>query len=283
VILADWLKTLPLYPLPHHLISRIVLWLTRRESRLTQPAIKRFAKLFNVEMQDAVNPSFEHYKTFNAFFTRKLKPDARPITAGAGEIASPADGRISAIGRIDSGRIFQAKNQDYSLQALLGGDEVACGRLHNGKFVTIYLSPRDYHRLHMPVDGKLISQVHVPGRLFSVAPHTVRTLKNLFARNERVIAQFETDFGLMALVLVGAINVAAIETTWHGLVTPPKGKHISQIDYNNETAITLARGEEMGRFNMGSTIIVLLESDTQWRIDMQPGDSVRMGQFLGRC
>jgi len=233
-------------------------------------------------MQDAIAPAFEHYKTFNAFFTRELKPEARPITAGNGEIASPADGRISAIGNIDADRIFQAKNQDYSLQALLGGDEAAAKRLYNGKFATIYLSPRDYHRLHMPVDGKLISQTHVPGRLFSVAPHTVRTLANLFARNERVIAQFETDSGLMALVLVGAINVAAIETVWHGLVTPPKGKQISRIEYQDDTPVSLARGEEMGRFNMGSTIIVLLENDAKWRIDMQPGDSVRMGQFLGR-
>jgi len=161
-----------------------VLWLTRRESRFTHAAIKRFAKLFNVDMQDAVNPEFDHYKTFNAFFTRELKSDARPITTGASEIACPADGRISAIGHIDAGKIFQAKNQSYSLNALLGGDEVAAKRLQNGKFATIYLSPRDYHRLHMPVDGKLTSQTHVPGRLFSVAPHTVRTVTNLFARNE---------------------------------------------------------------------------------------------------
>ncbi len=282
-MLADWLKTLPLYPLPHHLISRAVFWMTRRESRFTQFAIKRFAKLFKVDMHDAATPAYEHYKTFNAFFTRELRADARPITAGNGEIACPADGRISAIGNIEAGRIFQAKNQDYSLQALLGGDEAASKRLQNGKFATIYLSPRDYHRLHMPISGTLISQTHVPGRLFSVAPHTVRTVANLFARNERVIAQFETDSGLMALILVGAINVAAIETVWHGLVTPPKGKHVSRIEYNAETAVSLARGEEMGRFNMGSTIIVLLENDTRWRIDMQSGDSVRMGQFLGRC
>jgi len=281
-MLADWLKTLPLVPLPHHFISRVVLWLTRKESRFTQPAIKRFANLFNVEMQDAVNPAFEHYKTFNAFFTRELKSSARPITSGVSEVACPADGRISAIGRIEAGRIYQAKNQDYSLLALLGGDKAAAKRLNNGKFATIYLSPRDYHRLHMPVDGKLINQTHVPGRLFSVAPHTVRTLRNLFARNERVIAQFETDSGLMALVLVGAINVAAIETIWHGLVTPPKGKQISRIEYTDKTSVTLARGEEMGRFNMGSTIIVLMESDKGWRVDMQSGDSVRMGQFLGR-
>jgi len=282
-MLVDWLKTLPLYPLPHHFISRVVLWLTRRESRFTQPAIKTFAKHFNVEMQDATHPAFEHYKTFNAFFTRELNNKARPITPGEGEIACPADGRISAIGNIEAGRIYQAKNQQYSLQALLGGDTEAAERLHNGKFATIYLSPRDYHRLHMPIDGKLISQVHVPGRLFSVGPHTVRTLSNLFARNERVVAQFETNSGLMALVLVGAINVAAIETVWHGLVTPPKGKQISRIDYTQKTSVSLSRGDEMGRFNMGSTIIVLLENNAQWRVDMQSGDSVKMGQFLGRC
>jgi len=230
-MLADWLKTLPLYPLPHHAISRVVLWLTRKESPLTLPAIKRFAKLFNVDMQDAVEPDLAHYKTFNAFFTRALKPEARPIAEGNDEIACPADGTISAIGNIEAGRIYQAKNQDYSLAALLGGDEQAANRLQHGSFTTIYLSPRDYHRLHMPIDGELMSQLHVPGRLFSVGPHTVRTVNGLFTRNERVVAQFETDSGLMALVLVGAINVAAIETTWHGLITPPKGKKITRIDY----------------------------------------------------
>jgi len=282
-MLADWLKTLPLYPLPHHLISRGVLWLTRRESSLTLPAIKRFAKLFNVEMNDALEPDFAHYKTFNAFFTRALKPEARPITGGNGEIACPADGRISALGDINEGRIYQAKNQDYSLLSLLGGDESAAARLKNGRFATVYLSPRDYHRLHMPLTGKLINQTHVPGRLFSVGPHTVRTLHNLFTRNERVVAQFETEVGLMALVLVGAINVAAIETVWHGLITPPKAKRVSRIDYSDETSITIERGDEMGRFNMGSTIIVLLENKAKWRVDMASGDSVRMGQFLGNC
>lgn len=280
-MLADWLKTLPLYPLPHHLISRGVLWLTRQESSLTLPTIKRFAKLFNVEMTDAVEPDLAHYKTFNAFFTRALKPEARPITEGVSEIACPADGRISAMGDIEEGRIYQAKNQDYSLLSLLGGDESAAARLKNGRFATIYLSPRDYHRLHMPISGKLLNQTHVPGRLFSVGPHTVRTLDNLFARNERVVAQFETDAGLMALVLVGAINVAAIETVWHGLVTPPRGKRVSRIDYTDETSVEIERGDEMGRFNMGSTIIVLLENKAKWRADMGTGDSVRMGQFLG--
>jgi len=280
-MLVDWLKTLPLYPLPHHLVSRIVLWLTRRESRFTPFAIEKFAKIFDVDMGDALEPDLSSYSTFNAFFTRELKTDARPVSAGESEIASPADGRISAIGDIEAGRVFQAKNKDYSLLSLLGGNETAAARLDGGSFTTIYLSPRDYHRLHMPLEGHLVSQTHVPGRLFSVGPHTVRTVPNLFARNERVVAEFETDAGLMALVLVGAINVAAIETVWHGLITPPKGKQINRIDYASADARTLAKGEEMGRFNMGSTIIVLLEHRVKWRIDMQATDAVRMGQYLG--
>lgn len=280
-MLSDWLKTLPLYPLPHHFISRGVLWLTRRESRFTHAAIKLFAKRFSVDMADASEPSLSAYKSFNAFFTRELKPEARPIANRAGEIASPADGRISAIGSIENGSLFQAKQHEYSLSQLLGNDSEATQRLANGKFATVYLSPRDYHRLHMPLTGTLKRQLHVPGRLFSVGPHTVRTVPNLFARNERVVTLFETEAGLMALVLVGAINVAAIETVWHGLVTPPKGKAISHIDYSNEDAISFERGAEMGRFNMGSTIIVLLEHSAVWRVDMQANDPVRMGQFLG--
>ena len=281
-MLLDWLKTAALFPLPHHLLSRVVLWLTRRESRLTTPAIIQFSKLFKVELDDAVETRPEGYATFNAFFTRALKPEARPITQGDAELACPADGRISAMGDITDGQIFQAKNRDYSLHELLGGDDDASQRLSNGSFSTIYLSPRDYHRLHMPATGQLLSQTHVPGRLFSVAPHTVRALNGLFARNERVVATFETEFGLMALVLVGAINVAAIETVWHGMVTPPKGKTISRINYTEAERINLNRGEEMGRFNMGSTIITLFEKPVRWRVDMGEQSPVRMGQFLGR-
>jgi len=279
--LLDYAKTYSLYVLPHHALTRVVYWLTRRESRFTTAVIKKFAVAFNVEMDDAIDPDLNNYKTFNAFFTRALKGDARPIAAGVTEIASPADGRISAIGDIHEARIFQAKGRDYSLLTLLGGDAKATERLGNGRFSTIYLSPRDYHRLHMPLGGQLIKQTHVPGRLFSVGPHTVKTLPNLFARNERVIAQFETEHGLMALVLVGAMNVAAIETVWDGLITPPQQAAMSSKDYSDQD-IQLAKGEEMGRFNMGSTIIVLLENPAAWRVDMQAGDAVRMGQFLGQ-
>ncbi|MFT4727768.1 MAG: phosphatidylserine decarboxylase [Granulosicoccus sp.] len=277
----DYAKTYGLYVLPHHALTRVVYWLTRKESRFTTGVIKKFAAAFNVEMNDAVDPNLNNYKTFNAFFTRALKGDVRPIANGDEEIASPADGRISAIGDIHDARVFQAKGRDYSLLTLLGGDGEATERLGDGRFTTIYLSPRDYHRLHMPVGGRLIKQTHVPGRLFSVGPHTVKTLPNLFARNERVIAQFETEHGLMALVLVGAMNVAAIETVWDGLVTPPQRSSMSSKDYSEQN-IQLKKGEEMGRFNMGSTIIVLLENPAAWRVDMQAGDAVRMGQFLGQ-
>jgi len=277
----DWIKTYSLYPLPHHLLSRLVLWATRQESRATPAAIRWFARKFDVDMKDAVEEELGSYTSFNRFFTRALKPEARPIDQQANSICSPADGRISAIGEITDGRIYQAKGRDYSLDVLIGGDQSAAQRLANGGFATIYLSPRDYHRLHMPVAGTLLSQTHIPGRLFSVGPHTVRALPNLFARNERVIAQFETEAGLMALVLVGAINVAAIETVWHGLVTPPQRRSMSTVNYPDEQAVNLAKGDEMGRFNMGSTIIVLMENPVAWRVDMQAGDAVRMGQFLG--
>ena len=282
---ADILKTYSLYVLPHHALTRIVYWLTRRKSRLSLPVIKWFVRKFDVQMQDALNPELQSYNTFNEFFTRQLKPDARPIASDNNAIACPADGRVSAIGTINNGQIFQAKGIDYSLLQLLGGDEQACNRLSNGCFTTIYLSPRDYHRLHMPLGGKLLKQTHVPGRLFSVGPHTVRALPGLFTRNERVIAQFETDKGLMALVLVGAMNVAAIETIWHGLVTPPKGSTINHIDYensNNSIATVLSRGTEMGRFNMGSTIIVLLENRAIWKDTLNTGDAVKMGEAIGK-
>lgn len=285
--LLDYLKTYALHPLPQHALTRAVYWLTRQESALTPKVIRKFASVFNVDMNDAIEPDLAAYPTFNEFFTRALKPEARPIASGDAAIASPADGKVSAIGNIADARIFQAKGRDYSLLSLLGGDGAATERLGNGRFTTIYLSPRDYHRLHMPLGGRLIKQTHVPGRLFSVGPHTVRALPDLFNRNERVIAQFETEHGLMALVLVGAMNVAAIETVWHGLVTPPQRRSISHIDYpdtdanGNDSAIELARGAEMGRFNMGSTIIVLLENPAVWRGDIQSGDAVRMGQLLG--
>jgi len=278
----DRLKAYALAPLPQHLLSRAVLWLTRRRSPLVTPVIKRFAQAFDVHMSDAIEPDLTRYDTFNAFFTRALKPAARPITDAPGGIACPADGRVSALGRISDARVLQAKGCDYSLSDLLGGEAETVERLRHGSFVTVYLSPRDYHRLHMPLEGTLHRQTHVPGRLWSVGQHAVRAIEGLFTRNERVIAQFDTEAGRMALVLVGAINVAAIETVWHGLVTPPAGASLSHREYTAEQRIALQRGEEMGRFNMGSTIIALFEQPIDFDPALISESPVRMGQLLGR-
>ncbi|TXH70750.1 MAG: phosphatidylserine decarboxylase [Thiothrix sp.] len=275
--LSDYLKAWPLYPLPHHAISRLVYRLTRLESKWTQPAIRQFIKAFKVNMSEAEQPEPSAYKTFNAFFTRSLKPELRPIATGARVLASPVDGKISQVDVIRSGRIFQAKGFDYSVLELLGGDAARAAPFLEGQFTTIYLSPRDYHRIHMPLAGQLLEQVYVPGRLFSVAGHTVRTIPRLFARNERVVAIFETEFGKMALVLVGAINVAAIETVWAGLITPPNQAKIRVEHYPQ---INLAKGAEMGRFNMGSTVIVLLEKGNWNWGKTQADQMVKMGMQL---
>jgi len=276
---TDRLKSWPLYLLPHHFLSRIVFKLTRIESRLVPSAISIFSKLFSVTLTEARHPQPAHYKTFNEFFTRELIDSARPIEGNAQQFCCPVDGRISQIGSINNGTVLQAKNHDYQLTDLLGGREHDCEPFKNGAFATLYLSPRDYHRIHMPVNGTLRSMHYIPGRLFSVAPHTVRTVPRLFARNERVVTLFDTPAGKVAMVLVGAINVAAIETVWAGLVTPPPGKTINHIDYPSDQP-ELEKGVEMGRFNMGSTVIVLFEH-ARLRLDLTVGDPVRMGQFFG--
>lgn len=277
--ISDRLKSWPLYILPHHWLSRLTLHLTRVHCpRLVPTAIRWFTQVFQVNLQEAVNPNPDSYASFNAFFTRPLKPELRPIAPGEQVLVSPVDGCISQMGKIENGRIFQAKGHDYSALELLGGDASRTAPFMNGQFMTIYLSPRDYHRIHMPLDGTLVEQVYIPGRLFSVAGHTVRTIPRLFARNERVVAIFNTDFGRLAMVLVGAINVAAIETVWAGLVTPPAGKQIKTETFANTR---LAKGEEMGRFNMGSTVILLLEDPhLRWETGFAATISVRLGQAL---
>ena len=280
--LADRLKTYSVAPLPHHALSRAVLWATRRKSALTPFVVRRFAAAYDVDMDDAAQPDLAAYDTFNAFFTRALRPGARSIATAPDAIASPADGKVSGIGRVRDARVLQAKGVDYSLLELLGGDGEAAERLGNGGFATVYLSPRDYHRVHMPRTGTLLSQTHVPGRLWSVGPHAVRALDGLFTRNERVIAQFDTERGRMALVLVGAINVAAIETVWAGLITPPQHDVVTRVDYSGDERVTLERGAEMGRFNMGSTVVALFEHGCDWTEALGAESPVKMGQELGR-
>ncbi len=276
---TDRLKSWPLYVLPHHLVSRLVYKLTRIESRFVPPAIRQFAKLFNIDLNEATYPDPQHYKTFNEFFTRTLKEGTREISGAAHQYCSPVDGRVSQLGPITEGTLVQAKGHEYTVSDLLGGRNSDVSAFNSGTFATLYLSPRDYHRIHMPINGELSSMHYIPGRLFSVAPHTVRVVPRLFARNERVVAIFNTDAGKVAMVLVGAINVAAIETIWAGLVTPPTRTSVVYKDYEAGTC-SIKKGEEMGRFNMGSTVILLLQHGS-FRSDLHAGDPVQMGQFLG--
>ncbi|MGH8502669.1 MAG: archaetidylserine decarboxylase [Gammaproteobacteria bacterium] len=268
---------------PHHLTSRITFRLTRLDTPLKRPLIRLFIRAFKVDMSEAAEPDPARYASFNAFFTRALKPGARPLADGAQTIASPADGRVSQLGDINDGRVFQAKGQDFTVLELLGGSTQRVAPFLNGTFCTIYLSPRDYHRVHMPVDGRLREMMHAPGRLFSVSPYATRVIPRLFARNERVAAIFDTPCGPMAIVMVGAVNVSAIETVWAGLVTPPAGKRVRSIDYSRDSGVWLRRGEEMGRFNMGSTAILLFgEGCATWNAGLRVNDPVKMGQRIGR-
>ncbi|MCY4642902.1 MAG: archaetidylserine decarboxylase [Gammaproteobacteria bacterium] len=264
---------------PHHFLSRITFWVTRLQTPLKNPAIRAFIRTFNIDMTEACYPDPEDYASFNEFFTRRLIPGARPIASGADVIVSPADGYISQFSSYAGQRAIQAKGRWFSMHQLLGGaNEYGC-LCERGKFVTVYLSPRNYHRVHMPLDGTLLEMIHVPGRLFSVAPYAGEVLNNLYARNERIVSIFKTGTGYMAVVMVGAVNVAAIEMTWHGLVTPPRGKTIYRKKYSG---IDLKKGEELGVFNMGSTAIVAFDSHAiEWYPDLRSQQPVKMGQLLG--
>jgi phosphatidylserine decarboxylase len=278
----DYLKSWPLYPLPQHAISRLTYKLTRIETAWFKNAfIRWFAGHYRVDWSEALHPRPEDYSHFNAFFTRPLRDGVRPTAGGEDTVVSPADGHISQIGNIDQDAVFQAKGHSFSVTELLGGDSERAAAFRDGQFVTVYLSPRDYHRVHMPLRGKLRQTVYVPGRLFSVAAHTTRTIPRLFARNERLVSIFDGDAGPMAMVLVGAINVAAIETVWAGLVTPPRRPGVEAEDYQ-QADIELSRGEEMGRFNMGSTVILLFgKNRVRWLDGLQAEQAVQMGQALG--
>ncbi|TCK18790.1 phosphatidylserine decarboxylase [Thiogranum longum] len=278
----DYLKSLPLYLLPHHAISRLTLRLTRLRTRWFKNAfIHWFTHQYDVNLDESLYRQAQDFEHFNAFFTRELAPGTRPIEGDACTVVSPADGHISQIGDIDDDTVFQAKGHSFSVTELLGGDTQDAGLFRNGSFITVYLSPRDYHRVHMPLEGKLRRTIYVPGRLFSVAPHTTRVIPRLFARNERLVALFDTCAGPMAMVLVGAINVAAIETVWAGLVTPPHRRQIEARDFT-DSDIILQRGSEMGRFNMGSTVIVLFgEHAVRWQSMFAAEAPLRMGEAIG--
>jgi phosphatidylserine decarboxylase len=280
--LRDWLKAAWQYPLPQHAVSRFTHWLTR----LAYPGFKNwmiraFIRRFGVDMRDAAEPNPAAYPTFNAFFTRALRPDARSLASEPDAIACPVDGRVSQCGDIAAGRVIQAKGRDFSVTELLGGDAALAKRFAGGVFATLYLSPKDYHRVHMPLDGILRRMLYVPGRLFSVNPPSTRAVPGLFARNERVAMIFDTAAGAMAVVMVGALNVGSIETVWAGEITPPHGRVLRSWDYLDDR-IKFAKGAELGRFNMGSTVILLFAAgQARWESPLATGSTMRMGQRIG--
>ena len=268
-----WLQ----HALPHHLVSRGAGKIaSSRTPWLKNLLIRRFVDAYDVDMSEAAR-TIDEFASFNDFFTRELKPGARPLGDASTQILSPADGAVSQIGRIEQGRIFQAKGRHFTAAQLLGGDEKTAHQFDGGSFATIYLSPRDYHRVHMPVTGTLREMVYVPGRLFSVNKATANHVPGLFARNERLVCLFDTEHGPLAMVLVGAMIVAAIETVWAGQVTPLSGRvQTTRFD----EPIVIEKGQEMGRFKLGSTVVMCFGHDVAFRDVCTDGLVVSMGQPL---
>ena len=277
--MSDRLKVLPQYLLPKQALTMLMGALARRQGgAATHAVIRWFVKRYGVNMTEAANPRIESYPSFNEFFTRLLREGARPL-ASEGWLC-PVDGAISQFGAIEGDQIFQAKGHAYTTRALVGGDADLAAQFENGAFATLYLSPRDYHRIHMPCAGDLRRMIYVPGDLFSVNPTTARGVPGLFARNERVVCLFDTAHGPFVLTLVGATIVGSMATVWHGVVNPPRTQSIREWSYK-QGDVTLARGAEMGRFLLGSTVVMLfprpaLAFNPAW----QPGGAIRMGEWM---
>ena len=277
--MSDRLAVLPQYLLPKQALTRFAgLVANAQAGALTTRLISWFVGKYQVNMEEAANPDISSYKSFNEFFTRPLKAGVRPISQH--DLICPVDGAVSQFGPIAKGQIFQAKGHNYSATALLAGDSKAAQRYQNGSFATIYLSPRDYHRIHMPCDGKLMRMVYVPGDLFSVNPTTARGVPGLFARNERVVCHFESASGPFVLTLVGATIVGSMATVWHGTVNPPRIGEIKEWNYADQN-ILLKKGEEMGRFMLGSTVVLLFPANTlQFNPEWTPAKPVRLGEMM---
>ena len=278
----DRLAVLPQYLLPKKLVTQLAGRFASAElGGVTQAAISRFVAHYGVDMSEAAEPDITRYASFNDFFTRALRAGARPLADA--DYVCPVDGAISQFGAIERDQIFQAKGHHYSTCALLAGDTALAAEFEHGQFATIYLSPKDYHRIHMPCAGRLQRMVYVPGDLFSVNPTTARGVPGLFARNERVVCVFDTARGPFVLVLVGATIVGSMATVWHGVVNPPRPGEIKRWDYTNQP-VELAKGAEMGRFLLGSTVVLLWPKGTlKFNPDWAPGGAVRMGQMMGKA
>jgi phosphatidylserine decarboxylase len=251
-----------------------------KAGKLTATVIRWFVQRYNVNMAEAAEPDISSYQTFNAFFTRPLKEGARPLTEA--DFICPVDGAISQFGKIETDQIFQAKGHYYSTTALLGGDESAARKYQDGHFACLYLSPKDYHRIHMPCDGELQSMTYVPGALFSVNPITAQGVPGLFARNERVVCEFHSEqYGNFVMILVGATIVGSMATTWHGIVNPPRSAGIREWAYHDKN-IALKQGDEMGMFLLGSTVVMLFQKDSlSFNTTWQAEKSIKLGEMMG--
>jgi phosphatidylserine decarboxylase len=265
--------------IPQHALTRLAgLVAGSRSGSRTTAAIRWFIQRYGVDMGEALDADPRAYASFNDFFTRALRPGARPLAAA--DWICPVDGAISQFGVVRQGRIFQAKDHDYTATALVGGDAALAARFDEGHFATLYLSPRDYHRIHMPAAGRLLRMIHVPGDLFSVNPATARGVPGLFARNERVVCVFEGEQGPFVMVLVGATIVGSMATVWHGVVNPPRPGSLREWRYDDRV-IHLRQGEEMGRFLLGSTVVMLMPpGPLQFSAAWAPGGAIRMGEAM---
>ena len=278
--MSDRLAVLPQYLLPKQALTRLAGKLAGAEAGgLTTGVIRWFVGRYGVNMAEAANPDIASYASFNEFFTRPLREGARPLATT--DFICPVDGAISQFGAIERDQIFQAKGHSYSTAALVGGDRELAAQFEDGSFATLYLSPRDYHRIHMPCDGRLTRMIHVPGALFSVNPTTARGVPGLFARNERVVCVFDSPHGPFVLTLVGATIVGSMATVWHGLVNPPRPGHLREWNYADQQ-IAFRQGEEMGRFLLGSTVVMLFpKGAVKFNPDWAPAQAIRLGEAMG--
>jgi len=277
---SDRLAVLPQYLLPKGALTNFAGRIAgAKGGAMTTRLIRWFVGRYNVNMNEALDPDITHYTSFNDFFTRALRPDARPLAKA--DYVCPVDGRISQFGSIDKDQIFQAKGHNFSTTALVGGDAALAARFDHGSFANLYLSPRDYHRIHMPCDGRLTRMIYVPGELFSVNPTTARGIPGLFARNERVVCVFDTANGPFVMTLVGATIVGSMATVWHGVVNPPRTGQVRDWSYANDNVV-LKQGEELGRFLLGSTVVMLFPKDAvAFNANWQPAGPVQLGEVMG--
>ena len=280
--MSDRFAVLPQYLLPKQALTHFAGFVASRERGwVTTEIIRRFVAKYRVNMDEALDSNIASYLTFNDFFTRALKPGARPLAQS--DLVCPVDGAISQFGAIEHDQLIQAKGHRYSTTALVGGDAALAAQFQNGHFATIYLSPKDYHRIHMPAGGRLTRMIYVPGELFSVNPVTARGVPGLFARNERVVCVFESARGPFVLALVGATIVGSMATVWHGVVNPPRGKVVREWRYpaSGQPEVVLRQGDEMGRFLLGSTVVLLFpQGPLRFNPDWAPGGAVRLGEVM---